>query len=220
MATEITLDQYLQTTYSIVSGTDHLHDDRYCLKIHGEFHDITQEQPSFAGKLVGYKIQTGLAAEDEKCLFFNVVDYTQEVLDIASIVYDIEKADWEESINQYFEEIAERDLLILSSIELLPNYRGKGFGPKLLKDFYYTHVSGCGLFVVNHTPIQFRGIYKEGAGPEWEYEKLDKNEERSTFRLAWKLNRLGFRMLPNQPDEYMGISTSLKNRQFDSIELG
>jgi len=133
---------------------------------------------------------------------YDVMDASESILDMSGVLFELEvgKNLWEK-IDAYFKDCIplNYNICYLEYFEILPNYRGKGIGKKIIismmNRFYFT----CGLWVFKSFPVQHSGAIKEtafedldGWDQQMEYNNFEKDFEKSQYKLFHYFQQLGF----------------------------
>lgn len=94
--------------------------------------------------------------------------------------------------------VSNSNMLIIDRLELLPTYRGRGFGLKCM-DAYIRHLSaGCRIAAIKPFPLQFEPAGR--TADEWRdalaFKSLSRDKRASTKRLKQHYGQLGFTHVP------------------------
>ncbi|WP_430827479.1 hypothetical protein [Chryseobacterium indologenes] len=203
-------DLYFSTEYKISSYLGDKDSDRFCQNIRGELIVSNEVGNSKAiGRLMGEKLLIREAI-NHNWDSYSIFDTEARTLEIGETVYNFDEGDWNDAIMEKFKnDIYENDLLILSRIEILPEYRGKGIGQKWIKDFYINFIQGCGLMALKVFPLQCESDYTLGRDQLWcnemGYNSMNKNDDAFESLLQFYL-KTGFELFPD-------ISNSTENKK-------
>lgn len=224
-------DHWFTLKYTIDSSLESIENERYCQKIKGDlyFRDESGDNiKHLIGKLIGKKILLDEAQVDGWNAY-SIFDVSGDTFEIGEIIYDLENPhnpypEYNESLNLKFDGIlVERNLLILSKIEILPEYRGMGLGKKWIKDFYNNFNSGCSLFALSVMPKQFYLFDISENGNLWrtkmKYSEMDQDEEKSTYKLLNYFLGIGFEYFPEISQDLVFLSPLLKNDKFQTKKI-
>jgi hypothetical protein len=143
--------------YIIESGLGILYEERYCQKIDVQIMETDESgnPKTIVGSISAYKLLFDLAINKDLNLL-NIADYQGEALVVAEQLYHSDRLDLKEPVEEHFNDsLGEISSPILSKIEILPAYRGRGIGPKAIKDIYNNFIQGCGLFALKVFPLLF-----------------------------------------------------------------
>ncbi len=92
-----------------------------------------------------------------------------------------------------------RNLLILSKLELLPDYRGRGAGLRVLRRCIHRFAGGCSLAVLRCFPLQFVATGGDPATAAWfagmNLSQYTTDRRQATARLMRHYQKLGFRSI-------------------------
>ncbi len=106
-------------------------------------------------------------------------------------------------------------MLILSRLEIYPQYRGREFGLHALKCLVQRFRMGAGLIVMKPFPLQFEG---QPTAEELKASGLDGftgNIRTCIARLKAHYGRLGFKAIPRTPFRAMSTISKLENVEFE-----
>jgi hypothetical protein len=224
------LDHWYTTKYSIDSSLEAMENHRYCQKIKGGlyFRDESGDNVKHRiGKLTGKKILLD-EADANGWNTYSIFDDSGDTFEIGKVLYDLEDPhnnypEYNQNIELEFTNLIERNILILSKIEILPEYRGTGLGKKWIKDFYNNFNSGCGLVVLNAIPKQFYLYDVPEKGNLWrnkmKYSEMDRDEEKSTYKLLNYFLSIGFKHLPEISQDLVYLSPMDNNEKFNDIKI-
>ncbi len=92
---------------------------------------------------------------DQKYNMFHVFNSSAQVMDFGLQFIDFTNNEY----NEFFMKYADSDMylenfLLITEYELLPAFRGKNLGSKILKDLYTRFSYGIGAIFINSTPFQ------------------------------------------------------------------
>lgn len=214
------------TFYTIGSSLNYGDPSRYCQKIEGEIRKNKSNdafsQFEVVGKLEAYKILVGLAINN-KISLSDVFDSYQVTMDIGSEILDFEQADFNKAINEkYNYDSLGSDVLILSRIEILPEYRGRYIGKRAIKDLCNNFISGCGLFALKCSPIQHEfniGANDDPFTKSMHYEELEKNERKAYKKLSEYYSSMGLEFVSGIDPRVRVYNPANINEELDGIIL-
>ena len=223
-------NQWFTAKYKVKSSLEAVENDRYCQIIKGSLYvrdESTDNINYLIGKLTGKKILLDEANENGWNAY-SIFDVSGDTFEIGKIIYDLEDPhnsypEYNKNIEQEFHNLIESNVLILSKIEILPEYRGEGLGKKWIKDFYNNFNSGCGLIIADITPKQFYLFDVSAKGSLWrnkmKYSEMDQDEEKSRYKLLNYFLGIGFKHFPKISKELVYLSPPDKNKKFQKIKL-
>lgn len=147
------------------------------------------------------QILFGLAM-DYNYPLFDVMDASESILDMSGVLFEFEedKNFWDK-IDAYFVDTTPINYTIcyLEYLEIVPTYRGKGIGKRIIKSMMERFYDSCGLWVVKGFPIQHSGVIQKTAFEdldEWDqkmdYDSFEKDFEKSQYKLFHYFQQLGF----------------------------
>jgi len=150
------------------------------------------------GKIEGYKllIDTGY---NNNWGAYPIYDTDGHIAHIGKVIYDCDNEVFNPLLEMYFGGIIERDILILSRIEILAEYRDNKIGTYAVKDFYNNFIQGCGLMVLECIP--------------------GRNDDEVNHKMLAFYQKIGFHFIPELSGELLFLCPDFVNRIFDKIRL-
>lgn len=137
------------------------------------------------------------AAVNAKEDLFDVFDCSSRTIDY----FDLYASDFDFAPN-VIEALGGEDrwtpnMLILERLEILPKYRRRGYGLRVLRWLQFHFSTGCGLVAMKPFPLQFEGGTPEENKDKPEFAKLGLDQFRDSFdgaleKLRAHYGRLGF----------------------------
>lgn len=219
-----TLDEInTQITYRISSCLGIIETTRYDQNIFGDIIETDHygKKLNDIGQIKANKLLLSQAFNDGWGIL-DVCDMDRETLEMGEVLFDFEQNAFVTPIDKYYNDLWDTNVLILSRVEIYPEYRGMGIGKHLIKDLYNNFIQGCGLFVLKCFPLQAEaGLYdrhKEQA-IKMKYDNFEKDQKKAFKKLQSYYKSLGFVNIPSISQEYMFMNPLLKNKKFDSIKL-
>ncbi|MGM9512403.1 GNAT family N-acetyltransferase [Larkinella sp. GY13] len=149
---------------------------------------------------------------------FDIFDHSVEYINLFEELYD-EDEEFIEAIKNG-REIDQFNVLYIRNLALLPQWRGRGIGKKILKDIIWRFTGCFGLGVLKSFQLQFEwGILEQT--DLWTQQlllaNLSKNQRSSQKKLNAFYQSVGFRELPNSDWHYLNMIHV--NRKLDQISL-
>lgn len=213
--------------YSIESSFIPVQAGRYLQQINGIiFYSPDMEHADKGveiGKIRADKLLLGEAANNGY-RGFDVFDADALVMEIGDAIYDFKKDDFAKALHANFE-ISFMDLLIVSRLEILPQYRGNDIGKYAIKDLYNNFIGSCGLLTLKCFPLQLesRILEIDPTTPKWnidmQYDSLETDEEKSSYKLLAYYTSMGFKYIPEISDSLLFLNPAIVNRTFNKIQL-
>jgi GNAT superfamily N-acetyltransferase len=210
--------KYYIVEYKMSSSLDDDSSDNYISCYNGNIieKDIDTEQEYLIGKLELNLIHLS-RAYDNNFSIPEIFDYDKQIMSMAKYIYDIEQADFNNKILNFFDNVyVSSDICLLRQIEIVESHRGKGVGTKVIKDIFDRFCNCCGLFVVEAYPMQFnsettnRLDTKELAwAKRLNYDALSKDFEKSFYKLKAFYQKSGFHHIEGF-DEWMFINPGIR----------
>ena len=181
--------------------------------ISGEiFAEGEDENRELAGNFKIYYIDVSRAI-DSGISAFDVFDsHSQGLYDYYSELFNGEE--FCEKLQECFNyEIYGSNLLIIERLEIVPKYRGKNWGLKILRELIERFSYGAGIVAIKPFPLQHECIEDSSSEKKkWfegmEFSKLTQDKKIGTNKLIEHYGKLGFQRVENI--EYMVLSTCLK----------
>ncbi len=213
--------------YSIESAFLPVEASRYLQQINGViFYSPDMENADKGveiGKIKAEKLLLGEAGNNGY-RGFDVFDSDALVKEIGDAIYDFEKDDFAEAMHEHLE-ISFMDLLIVSRLEILPQYRGNDIGKYAIKDLYNNFIGSCGLLTLKFFPLQLesRAREQDPTTPKWtkdmQYDSMETDEEKSNYQLLAYYTSMGFKYIPEISDSLLFLNPAIINRRFNKIQL-
>ncbi len=193
---------------------------------HSFLYDESKDKIELAGK-VKFRIIHGGAALNNGISIMEIMDIERDLIGNYGSIYEEEHYDFVEELNDHYFGLESLDLGIIERMEILPTYRGLGFGKLMIQDLY--HRFSVGLFVVKVFPLQLEaGIKEKKRRNEWqqkmEYDNLETDYEKAHYTLLGYYQKLGFSIIPNfvknheEDDTLIFLNPSMKNKALDYEE--
>lgn len=109
------------------------------------------------------------------------------------------------------DDLPEMNLLVLDRLELLPQFRGRGRGLKILRQMIHRFSPGAGIVAMNPFPLQFERTKAELEASDWKrrmglHEMPRRGKTEATEKLRQHYAQLGFRRIGRST--YMVRSTA------------
>lgn len=166
--------------------------DRYIFDIYGDVFHWEFDKP--IGRIAAHYVNLTLAMNEGGNVFLAMDAHSQTLSDFSEVLdSDDMELDPAYSDDCYYGQ----DLLVVDTIELEPEHRGKNLGIFLMKHVIDVFGNGCGLIAIEAHPIQ----YRESSNEEWVQRinpKLFKgNKATGVKKLEKYWSKLGFEKLPN-----------------------
>lgn len=217
------------THFSVDSSLNYGDPNRYCQLVVGTINlledqeeYIDKEKEVTIGRIKAYKILVDIAIENHENLMY-VFDSYQETMEIGEEIYDFNHADFSEKVNKHYNyDLQGSNVLILSSIEILPEHRGKNVGRKAIKDLYNNFMSGCGLFASSCFPLQCSAGILDKDDPftlAMQYDKMEQARAKAFKKLSDYFRSIGFETIPGVDKDIMVYNPVTGNEHFDGIIL-
>lgn len=175
-----------------------------------------------AGKFRGLCVRWARCRET----LFDLCDKSQELSDITSLVWDHEKTAYRAELGLDTDVCG--DLIIPSSMEILPAHRGKGIGLLVLWRFLDYFGDGAAIAVLKPYPLN----HNEEARHEdnylpMQYDRLSKMPvEKGVAKIGRHWKRLGFKPVPKgcragsfDSDEYLYLDMSCPLPSLSDLNL-
>ncbi|MEX1026435.1 MAG: hypothetical protein WD049_00285 [Candidatus Paceibacterota bacterium] len=119
----------------------------------------------------------------------------QSLADIYDAIFD-EGGEFRDALSRVTGDISESNVLILSSLEIVPKWRRKELGLLVLQSIMRRFGVGCSLVVLKPFPLQFEGVFGIRSG-DIDNPQLRGEIQSATEKLQHYYSRLGFKAVPN-----------------------
>jgi GNAT superfamily N-acetyltransferase len=195
------LKTFTVVEYSITSPIGEIEERRYHQHVFGNVYETNErgERLREIGSIQALKLLIAEARSNNASLF-DLFDITEDTMDLGERFWDFEANECDETLRKFYgDDIEGFNFLILTDLELIHDFRGKGLGKYLIKDVYNNFISGCGLFIADL--------------------QNDKIQEKNKHKLVAYLNLTGFEIIPSFSDTLMFINPTLVNKALSSIVL-
>jgi GNAT superfamily N-acetyltransferase len=108
------------------------------------------------GRIDGYLVMRGRAMDDGESLFDAMDSISSSTLECFEALFDNETGEWNERVQSLYEhDIPGHDVVLIETIELEPDHRGKGIGAKVVRETIATLGSSCGLVACKPFALQY-----------------------------------------------------------------
>lgn len=161
------------------------------------YEDDSKDKIELAGKAI-FRIVHGGSALNNGISLLEIMDVERDLIGNYGSVYDEESYDFAPALEDFYgHDFDGLSLGIIERMEILPAYRGLGFGKLLIQDLYHRFGCGMGLFVLKVFPLQLEsGIKDKKCRTEWdnkmEYDTLEQDYEKAHYTLLAYYQGLGF----------------------------
>lgn len=154
------------------------------------------------GQIDAYLLLRGRALNEHESLFEAMDSIDSSVFECYEALFDPESDDWNQSVqNLYGDQISGLGVLIIQSIQLDANYRGKGIGAQVVRETIATFGSHCGLIASKPFPLQYSN-WEDGEHTELRKQPGFEEKRLADFaRVARFWSDMGFVRL-NESDFY------------------
>jgi GNAT superfamily N-acetyltransferase len=219
-------DMYFSTEYKISSSLGARENARYFQEIEGEvfLDDFSRTNKKLIGRLSGIKLLLDEGANDGWDAY-SIFDNEQLTLDLGSAIYDFQKRDWNEQLNEkYNYDLIEPNVLFIASIEILPEFQGHKIGTRFIKDFITNFVQGCSIVAIDKEPFYIqtnfdKELIRDEFTEKMNYNAMDEDFEKITYKLLSYFLKIGFDYFPEINEQFVFMCPALKNEKFSKIEF-
>lgn len=217
--------EFLEIKYSFNSSTGEIEHNRfineYKIEIFGNGEDINSIEKSYLiGKGEISLFLVGLT-QNEGFSIYQLFDSSQNGLDLGNLIFDWDTEEIKEKFEDLILETGNSNILYIDRIELLPQFRGMGFGKKIMKDIIFRFDNSCGLIILKAFPLQLEGSNVLGRDEKWakkmQYKHLVQDEKIAKSQLYKFYKSLGFKQYLKS--EYFYLNSTLINKKLDKIDL-
>ena len=111
--------------------------------------------PVRAGRGEGFRINVGQAVSSGSFIVDRCDAHSGEAVDYLAAVMSLGRGYWKSSIfNQFGRELLDKDLLVITRIEIEPEHRGRRLGLHCLLRTMQVLGGGCGMALIKPRPLQ------------------------------------------------------------------
>lgn len=216
---------YLKVNYKLSSLTGTNDADRYVneynLEIYGMKYDDYAENDScheksvFIGKAKIELYLLGLAQTHRFSRYELFDSHSISRRDFFNGIYNFEKHKFKKKIEELLDESFNANLLNIDRVEILPEFRGHGYGKEVIKDIILRFYSSFGLAVLKAFPLQLEAkIGPDEWGEKMKYSEMEQNPTKAKKSLYDFYRSMGFENILK--GEYFFLSPIFRNDFFDS----
>lgn len=193
--------------------------NEYKVKIYSIDEGVTPTKKELIGKARLSLILLSLVMNDEMD-FYEVFDHSQFLFEIGEAIFDFDKEEFKESLLEEMES-SSANLLVIDRLELLPQWRHKGIGQKIIKDIILRFSGCCDLVILKAFPLQREVTNNDTNISKWrkkmQMDKLPEDEEFSFFKVYSYYQKIGFKRY--EDSGYFYLNPALINEKFDAIDI-
>ena len=168
--------------------------NEYKVKIYNIDEEVTPIKKELIGKANLSLILLSLVMNDEMD-FYEVFDHSQFLFEIGQTIFDFDREEFKESLLEEIES-GSANLLVIDRLELLPQWRHKGIGKKIIKDMILRFSGCCDLIVLKAFPLQKEAANSDTNISEWrkkmQMDILPGDEEFSFLKVYSYYQKIGF----------------------------
>jgi hypothetical protein len=210
----------LQISYYIKSTLDIQEFERYNQVIMGKIELFDEEDGNY--KEIGF-VQANKMLIELGCNngwdALSIFDSESTTLEIGNTIMDFDENDWHPKLEKHYKnEIEGRNVLILTRIKIIPEYRGHRFSEYIIKDLYNNFIDGMALFVLKVFPLQYEGEIKDEMSKKMKQEK-ERDLKIGTRKLITLYKKIGFEIIPSLSKTIMFINPIFNNNKLNKINL-
>jgi GNAT superfamily N-acetyltransferase len=144
--------------FTVHADCDSQEPSRILPALQGEIFEFEGESDNEVGigEIDAYLVLRGRALNEQESLFEAMDSIDSSVFECYEALFDPETEDWNQSVQDLYQnQIMGLDVLFIQSIELNPNYRGKGIGAQVVRETIATFGTHCGLIACRPFPLQY-----------------------------------------------------------------
>lgn len=152
--------------------------------------------------------------------YFPIFDTSQFLVELGQIIIDYDTNELREPL---VDEVMPQsgNILVIERFELLPEWRKRNIGKKVIKDIALRFSGCCDLVMLKAFPLQQEYQYAEDKKSDWDQKMqfldLPKDEEFSNFKVFAYYQKMGFVQLGDT--DYFYLNRTINNAVFDAIDL-
>ncbi|UQA60643.1 hypothetical protein [Polyangium aurulentum] len=170
--------------------------DQYIVHYWGQILDSADPEDAGAesaevivGRVDASRVHMGLVTEHGESVVEVFDAHSDDIVEFCEALFDVDTEELKDDIS---EQTSGADLLLIESIEILPQYRGKGLGLKVLRRLMEFLGGGCALAAIKARPVR----YTDPADADWsrrmQPDLLEASPDAVPQRLREYFSRLGF----------------------------
>ncbi len=152
-----------------------------------------------------------------------VLKSTNYLQDFSNTFIDMEITEFNDSFNDRLSNpMLLENVCIITKLELLPGFRGKRIGEKVMKDLQTRFSYGINLFIAKAVPFQITMIKRRSKGAEpdefydfMNFEDADFDEETAQLKINAFFQRMGFKIFNNN---YFFLDNRYVHEKIKAIE--
>jgi hypothetical protein len=152
--------------------------------------------------------------------YFPVFDISPFFCELGQTIIDFDTNDFNEPL---LSELTQQsgNILVIERFELLPEWRKKSIGKKILKDIVLRFSGCCDVVVLKAFPLQQEYQYTHEMKSDWEKKmemaNLPQDEAFSTYKVSAYYQNMGFSQLENT--DFFYLNMGIDNPVFDAIDV-
>jgi len=170
--------------------------DQYIVHYWGQILDSADSEDAGAesadvivGRVDLSRVHMGLVAEHGESVVEVFDAHSDDIVEFCEALFDVDTEELKDGIS---EQTSGSDLLLVESIEILPQYRGKALGLKVLRRLMEFLGGGCAVVAIKARPVR----YTDPADVDWSRRMqpamLEASPDEAPQRLREYFSRLGF----------------------------
>ena len=173
-----------------------------------------RKRGTVVGRFEALYIDVDKCAADGVKLSGVMETYSAETAEIHETLFDPRTDELRKNVKELLGDVALRNILVITRVEVLPGYRGMGIGLATVWRLIRRHSTGCGIVVLKAFPFQFRtGRLSDLEESDWNKKMgYDPNSQTMEFaheKLLFHVMKLGFERIGDRG--VIALSTSRKN---------
>ena len=135
------------------------------------------------------------------------------------MILTVFKKEWQEKIDESFNS----NILYLDRIEILPEYRGKGYGKLITKDILLRLNSSYGIAILKAFPLQLEVSHPNSSkqDSEWNtkmnFKQMEQDSNIAKKQLYNFYKKMGFKRYKRS--EYFYLNPAFPNPKLDKINI-
>ncbi len=148
---------------------------------------------------------------------------SDEIQDFSNTFIDMEITEFNDSFNDLLSDpMLLENVCLITKLELLPGFRGKKIGAKVIKDLHSRFSYGINLFIMKSVPFQITMIKNRSKGKvddkfyeSMNFEDTAFDEETAQLKINAFFQRLGFRLFKNN---YFFLDNRYAQEKVNAVE--
>jgi GNAT superfamily N-acetyltransferase len=209
--------------YRFDSALGRIEEYRYINRYQIEIYNDDDAAEPVLHELIG-KVEVSLVLlsllTDNQMSYFPVFETSQFLCELGEMFIDFKTNDFRGHFAQEFAGIS-GNLLAIERFELLPEWRKRNIGKKVIKDIVLRFSGSCAAVMLKAFPLQQEYQYADDRKNDWEkkmqFNELTQDEEFANLKMFDYYQKMGLTQLENT--DYFYLNMCKTNAVFDAIDV-